>query len=164
MRISFKNIGGVTNDLRFELKKGLNVIRAPNATGKTSFIRAFQTIILPDNELRKRGEFLNDFVDYGRVELSDENGNFSRTIRAGRQRDRLEVSGTPYWSDGNKVNLLTIAEPNNEFLNAILRGSSIEEYITRFSDVDVHKKLIKWIGEKIEENKRGLIRLDEQVS
>ena len=42
MKITLQNVGGITERTSIELKEGLNVIKAPNATGKTSFTHAIK--------------------------------------------------------------------------------------------------------------------------
>ena len=132
MKINIKDIGGITKPISVTLKKGLNIIKAPNAIGKTSFIHAVQTLVLPENELREHPEFLNDFSNEGKVELICDGKKDYRKIR--RVGNSLGVIGNAFYNVGgaSKVRLLSFADPENEFLDTVLKGKPLDEFFEGF--------------------------------
>lgn len=184
MKITMENIGGITKHATFNLKKGINVVKAPNAIGKSSFIHGIQTIILPDNKLKEHTEFLNDFSLSGRVEIVTDGKTIYRTLRSGREG--LDIVGDSFYPDGWKASLLSIAIPENEFLDLVLKGHPIDKFLEEFSDAKHYQKLINWckdnhrellielnkhletvtrlkaIQEQIEKNKKELEHLEKE--
>ena len=143
-----ENIGGITKPISVNLKKGLNIIKAPNATGKTSFIHALQTLVLPEKELKQHTEFLNDFENEGIVEIEINGRSTKRKlIRVGTE---LGVDGKSFYNNGLglKASFLAFADPENKFLNAILRGESLDNFFEDFSDIKFYKQLEVWSEEK----------------
>jgi len=148
MQITMENIGGITKPISVNLKKGLNIIKAPNATGKTSFIHALQTLVLPEKELKQHTEFLNDFENEGIVEIEINGRSTKRKlIRVGTE---LGVDGKSFYNNGLglKASFLAFADPENKFLNAILRGESLDNFFEDFSDIKFYKQLEVWSEEK----------------
>ncbi len=70
MKLELQNIGGFTGVHKFELKKGINRITAPNAKGKSSLLRGIQYLASDDEDLFR--DVLNDGSDSGCVKLGDE--------------------------------------------------------------------------------------------
>jgi len=141
MKIKLKNIGGI-RDEEVNLKEGVNVIKAPNATGKTSFTHGLKIVSLGRNEIFTNTQFLNDQSSEGRVTID---GNATVTI-ARLGGDKLDVTGKPIFDVNGKSDIV-FANPENEFLNTIMRGESIEGFINKFSDAKYYKK----VNEQVED-------------
>jgi DNA repair exonuclease SbcCD ATPase subunit len=142
MKIMLENIGGITKPMNFTLKQGINIIRAPNAVGKSSFIHGLHSIILNENLLRNHTEFLNDFSSYGKVEFNDGNQTIFRTLRPGREG--LNVVGDAFHTDGYRASLLCIATPENEFIDTVLKGKPLDSFFEEFSEAKYYQSLIEW--------------------
>ena len=141
MKIKLKNIGGI-RDEEINLKEGINVIKAPNATGKTSFTHGLKIISLGRNDIFTNTQFLNDQSSEGRVTVD---GTTSVSIsRLGG--DKLDVTGKPIFDVNGKSDIV-FANPENEFLNTIMKGDSIESFINKFSDA----KFYKQVNEQVED-------------
>ncbi|MBU4501311.1 MAG: hypothetical protein KKA79_01870 [Nanoarchaeota archaeon] len=161
-QINIENIGGITKPTKLTLKEGMNVIRAPNAVGKTSFIRAIQTMILPEDELKKRTEFLNDFATRGKVEMVMKNKTVYRTLRLGAEG--LSVVGDALYKNGWKANLLSVAVPENDFLDNILKGKNLHDFFENFSETKNYKKLLEWCENRHYNLQRDLYRYTDDVT
>jgi len=70
MKISVEDIGGLEGSHEFQFNEGLNIIHAPNASGKTSLLKALRLTI------PKQGEDLDDYLTDGKsrgtVEVSND--------------------------------------------------------------------------------------------
>jgi chromosome segregation ATPase len=137
MKLQIKNISGILNE-SISLSEGLNVIRAPNATGKTSTINSLKVITIPEKDLKTHSEFLNDSSNDGSVAVEFGSIKDDRKIR--RYGKELAVIGNPIFDSNGKSELL-FAEPDNEIIHETIKGNSIEPFIERFSNVAVYQKL-----------------------
>ena len=67
--LNLENIGGLIGKHTFQFKKGLNVLNAPNSSGKTSIINGLKLGCEGDWENEKMNQYLHDKADYGKSEL-----------------------------------------------------------------------------------------------
>jgi DNA repair exonuclease SbcCD ATPase subunit len=137
MKIQIKNISGIQNE-SVTLSEGINVIRAPNAVGKTSTINSLKVITLQERDLKTHPEFLNDSANDGFVSIDFQGVKDDRKIR--RYGNELAVIGNPLLDSNGKSELL-FAEPENEIIHQTTQGKSIEPFIEKFSNVHVYQKL-----------------------
>ena len=78
LKVELQNIGGLQGKHSFTFNKGLNVIKAPNASGKTSLLNAIFLVL--GNEQIERSEledYLTDNEVAGYVRITNEEGNKS---------------------------------------------------------------------------------------
>ena len=144
MKLEATNIGGFTGTKTFDIKKGLNLIKAPNASGKTSFIHALETMVLPERILRDKRHFLNYFFLSGTVSLLDEEGKeWSRILRSGD--GKLIISGSPYWPAGEKAVTLSFAIPGNSFMEKIQAALPLERTFEELSGSSFYRNAILWL-------------------
>jgi len=148
MKLKLQNIGGITQPISIELKEGLNVIRAPNAIGKTSFTHGLKITSMDNNELKDHPEFINDFANEAIVTVD----NKSRKIK--RQGNFPLSKDTPIFRLNGRSGII-FANPDNEFLNTVVSGKPIDEFIESFSDSQYYKKLIQK-GGAIDEAKKEI--------
>ncbi len=141
MKLKLQNVGGITEPISIELKEGLNVIKSPNATGKTSFTHALKLISMNNQQLRNHPEFINDFSDKAIVEVDEqkriiENKGFSPMSKT-----------NPFFRIDEKENII-FAMPDNDFLNNVIRGRGepIHKFLESFSDAPYFKQLIEKDG------------------
>ncbi|MFX1568101.1 MAG: ATP-binding protein [Promethearchaeota archaeon] len=64
-----ENIGGLLGKFSFNFKKGINILNAPNSSGKSSIINAIKLSCEGDWENENLIPYLNDKTNYGTVEL-----------------------------------------------------------------------------------------------
>jgi len=156
MKLELQNIGGIVKE-KVELKEGLNAVTAPNAMGKTSFITALKVAVLSEKEIKDNTRFLNDFANSGFVEIDGKN----RTIR--RHGNELGVVGKPVFNINSKSQLV-FAEPDNEFLDDVIKGRDIGDFIEGFSDAKHYKKFLEsGFYDASKEIRRTLVELNDKV-
>ena len=132
LNLSVENISGLYGTRRFEFKRGLNLVTAPNAAGKSSLIHALQALVLEERDLATRDYFLHSFESTGRVELTMEGREYVRRLRA---RDGgLSVGGEALHPEGRKVNLFCIASEDNELVDRVKTGKALRSTLLDFSD------------------------------
>jgi len=139
MKLKMKNVGGITETTSIELKEGLNVIRAPNATGKTSFTHAIKLVSMDNQQLRNHPEFINDFTDKAIVEVDGK----ERVIE---KKGLSPMSKTDSFFRLNGRQNIIFAMPENEFLNTVRMGEPIDKFLESFSDAQYFKELIEKDG------------------
>ena len=137
LHLAIENIGGLFGRQEYEIRPGLNLIAAPNASGKTSLIHALQALVLEDKDLRSKDHFLHSFVgsqEGARVELTMTNGTrYVRRLRSAGD-GALSVNGEPLHTDGTKVNLFCIASEDNDLIDRVKAARPLEEPLLRFSE------------------------------
>ena len=62
VNIEVENVGGLSGRHKFSLQEGLNVVKASNAAGKTSFLRAIELLGLQNEDLKEKGHYANFFA------------------------------------------------------------------------------------------------------
>lgn len=134
IQLSVENIGGLYGRRDFEIRPGLNLIAAPNASGKTSLIHALQALVLDDRTLRSKEFFLHSFEESARVELTMADGtNYVRRLRSSGE-GTLSVGGEPLHAEGTKASLFCIASEDNELIERVKAGRPLETTLLNFSD------------------------------
>ncbi len=147
IEIKMENIGGLRGIHKFKLEKGLNILEAPNATGKTSVINGIRTLILPSDELKKTDykHFLNIPLKDGGVTARDEKNTYVREIH--EAGGNLFVSGDPLYGGGLGADVMSVAIRDNKLLHDISTGKSIKTRLDEFSDAKYYEsasKILKW--------------------
>jgi len=173
IKLNFENVGVFRGNHSFNLKKGLNAVKAPNAKGKTSFTRGLELFLIPASELKGKGYFMNMYAtapdEQLKVELISENNSFLRRFRRPQNSDDLRaVSRDPFPLKGINLAQVCFATPENELINSILYGKSIKDYIEVISGnksynaiVKSLEKLLRNYNRQYQKYKDDLIRLDE---
>ena len=136
LTLSIENIGGLVGRRDYEIRPGLNLISAPNASGKSSLIHALQTLVLEDRDLRSRDHFLHSFslAEGARVELTMANGaHHVRRLRSAGE-GILSVGGEPLHPEGAKVSLFCIASEDNELVERVKAGRPLANPLLDLSE------------------------------
>ncbi len=171
LSVIIENIGGFREPEEFKLKHGLNVIKAPNSTGKTSLVKAIELMTLNQSDLRNKGHYMNLMADPKREKASIELKNAYSGKRTFRRSDNdlTPIDGEPLFPDGHKVAEVCFATPNNDLINKMLSGDSIQSYIERFSDSNVYGdaiSILQQIQSDLDRQHRmyreDLIRLEQE--
>ncbi len=173
LNIEMENVGVFGGKHKFQLKKGLNLIKAPNAKGKTSFTHGLELLILPSSELKGKGYYMNLYANApnDKMEVSIKSNEYSwnrRFRRPTNSNNLLPVSDDIF--PNSKINMANIcfAIPENELMNSILLGKSIRDYIEQISGSKAYNSIIKSLENKIRNFQRqhqifqdDLIRMEE---
>ncbi len=147
LKLVVENIGGLFGRREYELKKGLNIITAPNAAGKSSLVHALQALILDARDLRSRDYFLHTFEQSGRVELTIDGSEYVRRLRLGGD-NTLTVSGTPIHDEGRKANLFCVASEDNELIDRVKTGKPLRTTLLDFSDYRHYEVLAAYFEQR----------------
>lgn len=170
--VDIENVGIFKGKHSFNLKKGLNILKAPNAKGKTSFTRALELLLIPTNELKGKGYYMNLFAnspsDKIEIKIKNDKTLIRRFRKPQNSNNLLPVSDDPFPFKGLNMVNICFAIPENELMNSILYGKSIRDYIEEISGSKAYDAIIKSL-EKFDRNYRrqyqiyrdDLIRLDE---
>jgi DNA repair exonuclease SbcCD ATPase subunit len=150
-----ENIGGI-DQLALNFKKGKNLIKAPNATGKSSFVRGIELLNMPKTKIEKKRYYLNFFARSGKVRLEQEGESIcERKFEVG-SGNRVTVRGDTFHPEDQKANLYTLATPDNDLITAITTGKKLEDLLTQYSDVKYYTFLIGSIKHRISNLKKDL--------
>ena len=134
IQLSIENIGGLVGRRDYEIRPGLNLVAAPNASGKSSLIHALQALVLGDRDLRSRDYYVHSFVEGARVELTMANGaRYVRRLRSAGD-GALSVGGEPMHPDGTKVSLFCIASEDNDLIDRVKAGRPLSSTLLDFSE------------------------------
>lgn len=132
LTVSTENVGGLAGRNVFRLTPGLNIVYAPNAAGKSSFIHGLEASIMEESQLKNHSNFIHTFSDQARVEIEfDEEKSVRRLYRSG---DQLSVGGEKLYPEGEKASLFCIATEENELLDRVKAGRPMKNLLLRFSD------------------------------
>jgi len=98
VKLYVKNIGGLVGEHVFEFKEGVNEVVAPNASGKTTIIKALLALLNPSDKNVRPEVLLNQDADEGYIKLVVGDEEYYRVFR--RQAGRVaEVESKPLASD-----------------------------------------------------------------
>jgi chromosome segregation ATPase len=137
MKLELQNIGGFTGVHKFELKKGINRITAPNAKGKSSLLRGIQCLA-SDNEGLFHG-VLNDDSDAGYVKLGDEYVRHLRrvngVVQANPAEDHTFFDESSQWRTTDEIAFFT---PKSRVVQEINRNEfDVLGFVNRVSGAEV---------------------------
>ncbi|MCS3924559.1 archaea-specific SMC-related protein [Methanosalsum natronophilum] len=136
-KIQVKNIGGIESH-ELDFKKGLNVIEAPNATGKTSFLRAFQVLMIRNGLVKDKNYFLKSGNKKGYVKIIDGDGiEYVKSLEYIDNRT-LNFKGDNLFDEnmGHLITRFAIGNNTNTLLTTIRNGGDIRNAIIEHTNLD----------------------------
>ncbi len=148
MKIEAENLGGLRGKTKLELKPGVNIIEAPNASGKTSMVGAFTLSVLPSKEAAQYAHILHSTEMEGGVKLVFDENKIERLMNRGKKKE-LEISGRSIAPEDmlGLIRRFAIADEDNPVLADVRAGKNLRDVLTEYSGVDAlkvqHKKLIE---------------------
>jgi len=93
LKVELQNIGGLRGKHSFSFEKGLNVLKSPNASGKSSLLNAIYLILANENLSQSELKyFLTDNEVGGYVRITDEQGQKSEIRLTRNASDAVELS------------------------------------------------------------------------
>ncbi len=148
MKIEAENLGGLRGKTKLELKPGVNIVEAPNASGKTSMVGAFTLSVLPSKEAAQYAHILHSTEMEGSVKLVFDENKIERLMNRGKKKEP-EISGRSIAPEDmlGLIRRFTIADEDNPVLVDVRAGKNLRDVLTEYSGVDAlkvqHKKLIE---------------------
>jgi len=157
-KVVVENIGGL-HHIETEILPGLNVIEQPNASGKTSFLRAFSLLVTPSGINNDLGYILRSMSLEGFASIVDKDGYGTRKTIT-RNQNTILVSGqdlfTPEVSE--LVKRFAIGGSDNELLSAIRSGKNLKSLIA------VDTNLIEKLKYEIRVKESELVKLSDELN
>jgi len=127
VRIELENIGVFRGKKEFKLSKGLNILYAPNASGKTSLIAGLKAVAISALAPTELLRVLNDYEERGLIKLRINSAEY--VVELNRKPDgSVEAWGTRITENGI-IKKVAFIDLENDFVNAIYAGN--EEYVKR---------------------------------
>jgi len=146
VKLYIKNIGGLVGEHVFELREGINEVVAPNAAGKTTFVKALLALLNPKDPNVRPEDLLNLDAEEGYIRLVINGEEYYRVFR--REAGRVvEVESKPLASD-ERFSWLLLDPYMGRLVAKVLAG---EEDITDFIDLSIELSKLR---EKIEQLRR----------
>jgi DNA repair exonuclease SbcCD ATPase subunit len=148
MQIEAENLGGLRGKTRLELKPGVNIVEAPNASGKTSMVGAFALSVLPSKEAANHAHILHSTETEGNVRLVFDKTKIERIIKR-RKKKEPEISGSSIAPEDmlGLIRRFAIADEDNPVLADVRAGKNLRDVLGEYSGVDTlkvgHDKLIE---------------------
>jgi len=141
--IETENVGGLMGKSSFSFTEGMNVVRAPNAIGKTSLLHAIELLGLSNAELKDKKFYANLFTGDKISVRTSGSVKTNRTFTV-TKNDLVSNGDEPiiHTSKG-RLSPICFATPNNPLFNVITTGKSLRPNIENLSSADDYTKVIK---------------------
>ena len=162
--LELENVGAYLGKHKFTFKKGINIVKAPNATGKTSLIKGLELLVLSKKGLKGKGHYMNFYVgvdEQALVKLKNESGEFERKFRR-VGNDLFDTDGDPMVIEGDIIDAVCFAVPENEVIKKFISKEPIDPYIERFAGIRYYKDALKHINIIKDNYERELRRFDNE--
>jgi len=172
LALEIENVAGFIGKKHFKgLEPGLNRVRAPNALGKTSLIKALELLAFSERELSGKGHYSNLYVGSEEpivVKLLGAISHERRFRRIGTEDLHLTEGESLLGYDGARVLRACFATPGNQLIEDVLQGKPIRDYVRTFAGSENYDK-IKFalndisdnISAKLQHYRDALVRLEE---
>ena len=139
IRIILENIGVFRDRREYILSTGLNIIYAPNASGKTSLINGLKVLMLPSLTTEEIAKALNDYEEKGRVKLVIDDSEFSVDLI--RMPDGTVRAQGRRFTEDSLIERVAFIDLGSDLVAAILAGNhdlvkSILREVTGVSHVE----------------------------
>ncbi|RLE79045.1 MAG: hypothetical protein DRJ52_09230 [Thermoprotei archaeon] len=118
--VELENIGVFRDRRKFKLNRGLNLIHAPNASGKTSLIAGLKAVTISALTPSELARTLNDYEERGRVKLAIDNNEY--TVELIRRPDGTVEAWGKRLADNGVIKKIAFIDLENELVNAIYAG------------------------------------------
>jgi len=122
VKLLLENIGVFRGRREFKLSKGLNILYAPNASGKTSLLAGLKAASISALTTDELSRILNDYEDRGRIKLVfDDKEYVVELIR--RPDGKVEAWGRRL-ADNGVIKDIAFIDLENRLVNAVYAGDS----------------------------------------
>jgi len=139
--IRLENIGVFRGVREFKLAKGLNLIYAPNAAGKTSLIAGLKAVTISALTPSELTRVLNDYEERGSVKLEIDDDKY--IVNLIRRPDGVVEARGRRLTDNGVIKKLTFIDLENELVGAVYAGDEerLKEMLREISGI-VHVETI----------------------
>ena len=159
--LKINNIGGLRGEHNYTFNKGLNIVNAPNATGKSSAINALR-LALGGGQVENVVQYINDSSEYAEITLED--GKTHR-ISLSRSGDSAEIlsSETPY--ENKEVEDLAFLTEDSTLHEAVVEGDEdqVGSWMSNITDIEYYEIARDRARSVMQEITRQKKQAEEQV-
>lgn len=159
--LKVSNIGGLRGEHTYTFDEGLNIINAPNATGKSSAINSLR-LALGGGKIDNIVQYINDSSEYAEVTLED--GQTHR-ISLSRSGDSAEIlsSETPY--ENKEVEDLAFLTEDSTLNEAVVEGDGeqVGSWMSNITDIEYYEVARDRARSVMQEITRQKKQAEEQV-
>jgi predicted nucleic acid-binding Zn-ribbon protein len=127
LTLSIRNIGGI-HDKRVTLDQGITLLTGPNATNRTSLLRAFSGALGGSAGVLRRG------ADTGQVTLTVDDVEYTRQYE--RIKNTVHSTGAPYTDDETVIDLFVSLLEDNPIRQAVRSGDNLTDLLLAPVDTD----------------------------
>ncbi|MHA1278140.1 MAG: AAA family ATPase [Candidatus Helarchaeota archaeon] len=143
LSVKVNNIGGLQEQNIFEFSGGLNIIKAPNASGKSSLINAFKLALNGSNfsSLKSLNEYLSDFKDGGSITIEIDGDRIELNLE--RSKDG-KVKVVNYSSSvdflDERLTRLIFFDQFSDIYQTIITGNTerFKDWISNITDIKLY--------------------------
>ena len=121
VKIELENIGVFRGRREFNLFKGLNILYAPNASGKTSLVAGLKAVTISTLSSEELGRVLNDYEERGRVKLTMDGAEYA--VELIRRPDGTVEAWGRRLAENGVIKSIAFIDMENELVNAIYAGN-----------------------------------------
>ena len=122
VRLELENIGVFRGRKEFSLSKGLNILYAPNASGKTSFVAGLKAVTISALSSEELSRVLNDYEERGYVKLVVDGSEYVVEL-VRKPGGKVEAWGKRLAENG-VIRKVAFIDLENDLVNAIYAGDS----------------------------------------
>lgn len=161
LKLDVTNIGGLEGEHSFEFRDGLNIIHAPNASGKTSLLKALRLTI------PKGGEDLDDYLTDGRsrgeVEISND---FDQRITLNRSSSGVSYGTKNVKFTDDRARELAFMMEDSSLVEAVREGDSqeIADWFKNITDIQYYEQARDVVSELLTEYQTEKNNKERQLS
>ncbi|MHA2246283.1 MAG: archaea-specific SMC-related protein [Candidatus Hodarchaeales archaeon] len=157
-KFELRNIGGLTEKNEFDILSGLNIIEAPNATGKSSITNALRLLCAEGLKKDERNNFLrialNENSSRGEVNLYSKGLKYQTILtRTPSGSITIRTSDLPW--ESRKAFEVAFCVPDSELVQIInSNGRGLQNWFTKISDVEYYSTLLDVLDSVRDKNQR----------
>ncbi len=120
IKLELENIGVFRDRRTFILSKGLNLVYAPNASGKTSLVAGLKTVTISALTSDELSRVLNDYEEKGHVKLVIDGSEYA--VELIRKPDGSVEAWGKRLAENGVIRKIAFIDLENELVNAIYAG------------------------------------------
>jgi len=135
--LKVNNIGGLRGEYSYGFDDGINIINAPNATGKSSAINALR-LVLGGGQMDNLAQYINDSSEYAEVVLED--GETHR-ISLSRSGDEAEILSREAPYENEQVEDLVFLTEDAPIHQAVVEGDEemLGRWLSNITDIEYYE-------------------------
>lgn len=159
--LELENIGGFIGKHRFEFKEGLNEVLAPNASGKTSLIKAILAMYAPSHV--QPSQLLNIDAESGYIKIIVNGSEFIREFKR-EDNNVIEVKSRPIIA-GDELKYFVLDPYLGEVVRRVVTDANADltDYLVKVFKLNEYERNIENLRHEIDSLKTKEEHLSHEV-